>query len=314
MRGMTDGPQQPGSPPPGGYGYPHSGYGYPHAADSQQPAGPAWTPPSSGLGHGAQSPQHQGEPDWSALAERTEAGQRRRRLLMIGGGVLGAVAIAGIVATAVITTSHRNQAATQPTQSQTALPVQPTPSFSAVTPPPAPDPLAVISDARRDTAPLTAAGMFPGTQLNMAGRLYAKGALDATGTCSSAAAGGLGTVLADNGCRKVLRVTYRRNGIAVTVGVAVFDTKAAAKRAWEQYQGYVLPLAGDGVPAFCHATACQTSANSIGRYAYFTTAGLTSGAAVTAGDPQVKQAAGDISAFAFNRIVQRGRDQAATSG
>lgn len=322
---MTEGPQQPNQPRPGGYGYPNvGGYGYPQGSPQQgqsgqgspqQPFGSAWTPPSDGLGHGGMPhQQNAGSPDWSAMAERNESADRRRKFYMIGGGVLAAVVVAGIVATAVIATGHHNnQAASSGStggQNATSAPPQPTPTFSDVTPPPAPNPLAVLSDPKKDTAPLNATGLFFGNQLTMAGRQYTRDAVDSTNSCSSVADGGLAGVLDSNGCDRVLRATYSRSGVAVTVGVAVFHSKSAASNAKARFTGYIAPLAGGGVPSFCHATACSASANSIGRYAYFTIAGYTNGSAVTSSDTQAPQAGNDIADFAFNRIVQRGRDEA----
>ena len=299
---MTEGPSQPHNPGPNGYGYPPPGpqqsfgpaYGYPPQQPQPQP-----------------QPQRPREPDWSALAERTEAGNRRRKLLLIGGGVLGAAAIAGIVATAVIATGHHGQPQPGPSAQATGS-TQPTPttSFPAVTPPPPPNPLAIISDAHKDTAPITPDGLFPGARVTVQGRTYARATTDSVTNCSDAAAGGLGTVLADNGCRKLLRATYTRGGVAVTVGVAVFDTKSAATAAKNQSQGYVLPLPGGGVGTFCHAVACRMSTNSIGRYTYFTIAGLANGGSLTTTDTQALQAGNDIATFAFNEIVQRGNAQA----
>ncbi|CCB76318.1 MULTISPECIES: hypothetical protein [Streptomycetaceae] len=305
-------PQQPAQP-----GYPQTprtGYGYPPEAHPGTPeqgrSAPAWTPPATPLAD--VGPTHPGEPDWSALAERAEAGDRRRKVLLYGGGALAAVVIGAVVATAVIVTGHKRPAP-GPTLARPTTPAQPTPSFSDVTPPPPPNPLTIISSAKKDTAPLTPDGLFAGARLDFKGRAYTRTATDATDTCYTLTSGGLGDVLAHNGCRELLRATYTRDGVAVTVGVAVFDSGAAADRAKNDYQGYVQPLAGGGTPAFCHATACQTTANAVGRYAYFTIAGLTDGHPVTADDPQTKGAAADVAAFAFNRIVQRGRDQAATA-
>ncbi|MCQ4081394.1 hypothetical protein NGB36_12490 [Streptomyces sp. RB6PN25] len=313
---MTEGPQQPNQPRPGGYGYPNvGGYGYPQGSP-QQPSGSAWTPPSDGLGHGStrQPRGGQNQPDWSALAERTESASRRRKLYMIGGGVLATAVIAGIVATAVISSdNHNKQAASGGStggQNAAGAPPQPTPTFSDVTPPPPPNPLAVLSNPKKDTAPLTPTGLFFGTQLTINGRQYTRATTDSATGCSGVAAGGLAGVLDSNGCDKVLRATYTRNGIAVTVGVAVFNSKSSADNAKAQYTGYVQPLAGGGVPSFCHATACSTSANSVGRYAYFTIAGFTNGSAVTSSDTQAPQAGTDIADFAFQRIVQRGENEA----
>ncbi|MDF3291030.1 hypothetical protein [Streptomyces silvisoli] len=306
---MTEGPSQPQHPGPDEGGTPHAfgqGYGYP-GPGSQQSFGPAYGYPPRQPQPQPQRPQ---EPDWSALAERTEAGNRRRRLLLIGGGVLGAAAIAGIVATAVIATGHHGQPRPGPSGQATGS-AQPTPttSFPAITPPPPPNPLAVISDARKDTAPITPDSLFPGARVTVQGRTYAKATTGSTNSCAGAAAGGLGTALADNGCRKLLRATYTRGGVAVTVGVAVFDTKSAADAAKNQAQGYVLPLSGGGVGTFCHAAACRMSTNSIGRYAYFTIAGLANGGSLTADDTQGLQSGNDIATFVFNEIVQRGNAQ-----
>jgi hypothetical protein len=71
----------------------------------------------------------------------------------------------------------------------------------------------------------------------------------------------------------------------------------------------VLPLSGGGVGTFCHAVPCRLSTNSIGRYAYFTTAGLANGGALSASDTQALQAGNDLATFAFNEIVQRGNTQ-----
>ncbi|MBV9024297.1 MAG: hypothetical protein JO362_11010 [Streptomycetaceae bacterium] len=264
-------------------------------------------------------PQQHGanQPDWSALAERTESAGRRRKLYMIGGGILAAAAIAGIVATAVITiNAYNKQAASGGStggQNTASAPPQPEPTFADVTPPPPPNPLAILSNPQKDTAPLTPTGLFFGTQLTMDGRQYTRDATDSTTNCADVAGGGLGGVLAGNGCNEVLRATYSRGSLTVTVGVAVFTGTSAANNAKSQFTGYIQPLVGGGVPSFCHGVRCSMSANSVGRYAYFTIAGYTNGSAVTYGDTQAPQAGTDIADFAFNRIVQRGRDEANNS-
>jgi hypothetical protein len=325
---MTEGPQQPNQPRPGGYGYPNvGGYGYPQGLPQQrlppqglpqQPSGSAWTPPSDGLGHGNIPPQPgANQPDWSALAERTESADRRRKLYMIGGGILAIAAIASIVATAVITTNEHNKQAISgsATSSQNAAspPPQPEPTFADITPPPPPNPLAILSDPKKDTAPLTPTGLFFGTRLTMAGRQYTRKATDSTTSCADVAGGGLAGILNSNGCDEVLRATYSQGDLAVTVGVAVFNSKAAASNAKARFTGYIQPLVNGGVPSFCYATGCATSANSVGRYAYFTIAGYTNGSKVTAGDTQALQVGTDIADFVFDRIAQRGNDEANNS-
>ncbi len=299
--------------PQSGYGYPQQpAYGYPHQPQPpEQPEGPepeqqpAWAPPAAHIGRTA-------EPDWSALADRTEENSRRRRkLFMIGGGVVAALVVGGIVATSVVVSGHKHTTA-GPTQSPTGS-GQPSPTFSDVTPPAAPDPLVMLSSARTDTAPLTTAGLFPGHQLNYPGRTYTQEATASTTSCSGAAAGELSSILAGDGCRKLLRATYYRDGIAVTIGVAVFDTTSAATDAKQRAKPYILPLSGGTVGAFCHSTSCQAAANSVGRYAYFTIAGRTDGTGVLVSDAKTKQCADDIGNFVFSGIVQRGRAEAATA-
>ncbi len=335
FRGVTPPPAGEQQPPSGygypqqqsGYGYPQqqppqqSGYGYPQQQqpqpqpDSGEPHAPAWAPPAAHIGEGGLPRQSSGggEPDWSALADRAEEGNRRRKLFLIGGGVLAAVVVAAIVATAVVVNGHHKHTVAQPTTSPTDTPQQPSPSFSDITPPPPPDPRVVLSSSKTDTAPLTTQGLFPRHQLNYSGRKYVKATTSTSTSCSAVTGGGLGGVLARYGCHRMLRATYYRDGIAVTVGVAVFDTKADADHAKADAEPYVLPLSGGGVGSFCHATSCQTSANSVGRYAYFTIGGKIGGAPVSADEPQTLRSAEDVASFVFASIIKRGQDEAATA-
>ncbi|MER0241267.1 hypothetical protein AAHZ94_04355 [Streptomyces sp. HSW2009] len=255
-------------------------------------------------------------PDWSALAD-TAARDRRRKWLLFGGGAVAAAAIAAIVATAVIVSGDGGDdknAARLPSPAQ--LPSEsaaPEPTFSDVDPPAPISPLEVIADGKKDTAPITAAGLFPGDQAVIGGRSYTKGAITSTKDCGSVAQKALHPALTGNGCRQVVRATYTRDGIAVTVGVAVFDTKAAAERAKETAGPFLATLPGAGVDRFCANTACRSSSNAIGRYGYFTTAGHTDGSPVPTSDTKVRQASLDVAGHAFNRIMQRATTQASAA-
>ncbi|MFE8939105.1 hypothetical protein ACFYNX_16620 [Streptomyces sp. NPDC007872] len=256
-------------------------------------------------------------PDWSALADASASRDRRRRRLMIGGGVLATLVVGAIVATAVVATGEKddtakNGGAPTASASPTEAPA-PEPTFSSVAPPPPPNPKDYISDPRKDKAPLTAEGLFPGRKLTMNGRPYEKGATSATTNCAAVTQGGLGTVLKDNGCQKVLRATYVRDGVAITVGVAVFPSEASALKAKDQATGGIAPLVGAGVGDFCHATVCLRRSNSAGRYAYFTQAGFANGKKVTKADQAVFRASDDLGTFAFNQIYARGRSQASAA-
>ncbi|MFD3568998.1 hypothetical protein [Streptomyces sp. NPDC058667] len=287
--------QQPG---PQGYGQqPGYGGGQPDPFPGAQGGGPT--------------------PDWGALADASASRDRRRRWLMIGGGAVAALVVGAIVATAVVATGKKNDEAKNSavptgTVSPTGSPT-PEPTFSSVAPPPPPNPKDYITDPKKDRAPLTAEGLFPGRKLTMDKRPYKKGATSATTDCAAVTQGGLGAVLKKNGCRRVLRATYVKDGVAITVGVAVFPSEAAALRAKNQATGGIAPLAGAGVEEFCRATVCLRRSNSVGRYAYFTQAGFTDGRKVTKAHRPVFQASDDLGTFAFNQIYARGKAQASAA-
>ncbi|MCM2421084.1 hypothetical protein [Streptomyces sp. RKAG293] len=294
------------------------------------PQAPAWAPPTSGLGAGGAPPsfpqQSQGPaagpgafpqspqtnaPDWGALAAQREAAAKRRKLFMVGGGALAAVAVAGIVAAAVVASNKTDgKPKAGPTTTAPSQPLPPEPSFSSVAPPPPKNPLDYISTAKKDTAPVSAETLFPGKLMTIAGRTYTRTAGTQTTSCAAAATDGLATALPQNHCRQVIRATYVLGGSAVTVGVAVFDDKAPALKA-KATPRFLLPLNGGGVSTFCHNVSCWTTSNAVGRYAYFTISGPKNGTTATAADTASKQAGTDASNFAFERIVQRGKDAAA---
>ncbi|WP_274561389.1 hypothetical protein [Streptomyces spiramyceticus] len=259
-------------------------------------------------------------PDWAALADASAARARRKRWMYIGGGVLATAAVGAIVATAVVSAGNSN---TGPDNTASQLPTPenlpaetggPGPSFSSQAPPPPPDPKEFISSAKKDKAPLSADTLFPGKKLTMGGRAYAKGATSRTTSCSAATQGALGSVLANNGCDQVIRATYSKGGVAVTVGVAVFDTAAQAEKAKEQASGGLASLPGAGVPTFCRAGAiCRKTANAYGRYAYFTVGGFTNGKNVTEADQDVFKTGDDLAEFTFRQIHQRGKTQASAA-
>jgi hypothetical protein len=141
-------------------------------------------------------------------------------------------------------------------------------------------------------------------------REYTKATTADTGNCASVTQGGLGGVLGSHGCTRLLRATYLRDGVAVTVGVAVFDTKAAADKVREQARGNVAALSGGGVGTFCRPVACWRTANSVGRYAYFTIAGPADNTAASEQDGS-RTAGRDAGTLVFNQLVQRGKTAAA---
>ncbi|ORT59635.1 hypothetical protein [Streptomyces sp. CB03238] len=266
------------------------------------------------------APPQTGAPDWSALAEASERRTRRRRLLIAGGAVLATALVGTVIATAIVSTNKADDDGANLADTTSGTPELPTdtakpqPSFSSVAPPPPPNPMDFISTAQKDKAPLSADSLFPGKKLTMGDRVYVKGATASTTNCAAAAEDGLGAVLERNGCERVIRATYERDGVAVTVGVALFENQAAAVKAKEQAQGGIAPLAGSGVNGFCQSqTVCLRRANSLGRYAYFTQAGFTSGKKVTKADETVFKVSDDVGTFTFNQIYARGRAQASAA-
>ncbi|MFH0516647.1 hypothetical protein ACHBTE_05660 [Streptomyces sp. M41] len=261
-------------------------------------------------------------PDWAALAEASESRNKRRRLLFIGGGALATVAIGAAVAVAVVSANDGNSASDKPASGLPGtggLPGQstgPAPSFESTSAPPPLDPRDFIATKRKDTAPLGAQILFPGTQLTMGETVYKKGATDDTKSCSAVTKGGLPKILTKNDCTRFLRVSYVKDGIAVTVGVAVFDTQAQASKVKSQVdteKDIIRSLSGKGIKDFCTASICRTTSNSVGRYSYFTIAGFLNGKDVTEKDTPVFQIGNNLEEFTFRQILKRGQVQASAA-
>ncbi|MGP4046719.1 hypothetical protein [Streptomyces sp. 2A115] len=281
--------------------------------------GPQWGPGGSG----SQPPQWGNQtPDWAALAEASQARNRRRRWLLVGGGALGTIAVGAAVAVAVVSADGGSeQAANRPASQLPATADIPSdtagtgPSFAETSAPPPLDPKDFISSATKDTAPLAPDLLFPGTRLTMGETVYKKGEMASTKRCATAAQGTLGTVLTKNDCTRLMRVTYSKDGVAVTVGVAVFDTAAKALKAKNDAdnKSVVQSLSGSGVPDFCRSAICRSTTNSYGRYTYFTVAGFTNGKDVTQKDTAVFTTGDDLGEFTFRQIHRRGEAQASAA-
>jgi hypothetical protein len=259
-----------------------------------------------------------GTPDWAALAEASETRNKRRKLLFIAGGALATVAIGTAVAVAVVSANGGDpQAGPSGLPASTSLPGSgsATPSFAPTSAPPPLDPKDFVSSARKDTAPLSADTLFPGTQLTMGAAVYKKGPTADTKSCASAAGGTLPKALTANDCTRLLRATYTKGDIAVTVGVAVFDTAAQATKAKAQTddRSIVRSVFGKGVKPFCDGAFCRSTRNAYGRYAYFTVSGFTSGKDVTKQDTKVFDVGNDLAQFTVNQIYRRGQAQASAA-
>ena len=292
--------------------------------------GPQWGPGGSGpqppqWGHGQSGPQPPQwspgprTPDWEALAAATEARARRRKWLMIGGAALATIAVGAVVAVAVVSANGDSTANKSPGQLPSTADIpsdasSPVPSFEKTTPPPPPDPKEYVSSAEKDKAPLSADTLFPDERVTMDGRTYEKGPTASTTKCGTVGHGDVRDALVNHHCTRVIRATYAKGGVAVTVGVALFaDDTRAAKTVQDTNSGNIVSLYGSGVPAFCTTAICRTTANSYGRYTYFTTAGFTNGKDVKEGDRAVFAAGDDLAEYTFRRILHRGRTQASAA-
>lgn len=271
---------------------------------------------------GSGGPGNGGTPDWEALADASAARARRRKWLLIGGGAVATAAVAAAVALAVVAANGNDSDATAgkhaselPTASDLPSEIPaPEPSFSSVAPPPPPDPRDYVSDATKDRLPINVQAFFPGPKLTSNGRTYTRGATHRTEDCAATTQGALGSILRTNGCDQVLRATYSKDGVAVTVGIAVFDTEAQAKRTARQASGGLASLSGSGVPVFCRdGVICRRTANAYGRYAYFTVGGFTDGRDVTKADQDVYRTGDDLTDHTFRQIRHRGEVQASAA-
>lgn len=282
---------------------------------------PQWDPWKPGSEQPQWSGQSSQPPDWAALAEASETRTKRRRVLLIAGGALVTLAIGTAVTVAVVSADSNSNASNQSTSDLPASADIPSasnetePSFAPTSAPPPLDPKDFISSVKKDKVPLSPESLFPGTRLTMGESVYKKGATASATDCASAVQSTLVKVLTDNDCTRVMRVTYSKDGVAVTVGVALFDTEAQAARAKQEAdkKSIVAPLSGDGVPAFCRTAICLSKTNSYGRYAYFTLAGFTNGKDVTKKDSAVFTTADDLEEFTFRQIRRRGEAQASAA-
>lgn len=284
-----------------------------------EPPWDPWKPGSQQPQWGNQSTSD--TPDWAALADASASRNKRRRLLLIVGGAVATVAVGTAVAIAVV--SANSGSGGKPTNSlpgSADLPGGSTsaaePSFDPTSAPPPLDPLEFISSAKKDKAALSPDTLFPGSQVTLNERVYTKHARSSTTDCASAVRGTLPKALTANGCTRVMRVTYTtKGGVAVTVGVAVFDTADDATKARKATddKSILTSLPGSGIDPFCRTSVCRTTRNSVGRYAYFTLGGFSGGKDVTTKDTKVFTAGDDLAEYTFRQIHRRGESQASAA-
>jgi hypothetical protein len=160
-----------------------------------------------------------------------------RRALLVGGGLLAALVLGGGGALAVTQLSGGSSDEPKAARSQ-APPVPPqvaptpTPSPSKTRPKHKPKRVPVdIRDEKKDPKPLTVIEVFPTSKLTLAGHKFTRAKTVINDLCSLTANGPFAQELTREHCRRVVRATFVSDDkkIAVTAGIAVMPTDAAAK-------------------------------------------------------------------------------------
>ncbi len=264
--------------------------------------------------------------DFVAMAERGEAARRRKRRFRLATALVVIGGLAAVGGTLLATGSRSGKAqhtaapqvrasATAPTSAAAAAPT-PAPTTAAPPSPAASAPaslLAVLSAANSDSAPLTAAALFPARATGPGGQVYSLAATTAS-ACASAVTAPLAAVLAKNGCEQLFRASYSSGGTAVTVGIAVFAGAGPAAAVKSEATGNLVSLPGGPLHPFCRGVVCRLSVNSVGRYAYFTVAGYTDGKPVPATDTLALTAGADMERLVIQSLQARARAEAAHAG
>ncbi|RKE19532.1 hypothetical protein [Streptomyces sp. TLI_171] len=335
-------PQQSGAPgvPQPAYGYPPPGYpqqvpppGYP-----QQSVPPGFGPPQGpGYSQSAGTPQSYGQgglppagqqpypgrysaptfsgdaesPDWSAMATQHEDERRRRKRTIVLLSTLGALLVVGGIVTAAVMVGNDDKP-TKPVAGPSTGPSGSSSGSPVAKPKTAEE---ALSRAATDKAPLSVDALFPSAALTVDGQQLKRVATEHSTECSSATNNGLGSVLVTENCQDMYLATYLSDKAAVTVGIAVFDTKPQADRVKSKVVGNVKALRTNATPRFCpDLKQCATSSDSYGRYVVFTTGGNVDLSPVTDSTPAVKSAAAGILKQATDDLKARGQAVVSNAG
>ncbi|PYC77848.1 hypothetical protein C7C46_17930 [Streptomyces tateyamensis] len=180
------------------------------------------------------------------------------------------------------------------------------PGAPAPAPTSAADPLTVISAAATDSAPLDPTTLFAAGTLTVNGRTWTRLATRTDTVCWQATTGHLGDVLAASNCRALLRATYTSGNSAVTVGVAVTDSKAQADAAIAANKGQIQGLVPADSASYCVSEGCANTHASIGRYDYYTVQGTVKPAGNTP-DAIANAAAPTLADYARTQLLARGQ-------
>ncbi len=237
-----------------------------------------------------------------------------RRLLVVGGGLagallIGAVAFAGIgLASGSSGDGAKNKTAAGPTTSQSApTPARPSASAPAAKPTPSGP---SIDSAATDTKPLTLSEVFPDAKMPLGGKNWSEDKTSVNHDCSLTARGAMAQALTKAKCSSVVRATWVSGDkkFAVTAGVAIMPTKAAAQTAakagnpsaYEWFRGMIGKVAKniDTAGGFAASTV-------LGRYIVYSYAQYVDGTKPQATDTELKSLTHEFIDYAQRPIAKR---------
>ncbi|MEU4861453.1 hypothetical protein ACIG0C_03835 [Kitasatospora aureofaciens] len=255
-------------------------------------------------------PPRRVEPDWQALADRNEAAGKRKRRMQVIGIVAAVVLVGGGVAGGMLLLGKKDDPKKSGPVTASTASDKPTPGPTSASSSPGgqtDDPSKPIWEAATDPAPQDAGALFSAMQVTVNGATWNRTVVSLDQPCwdGNSTTGGLGKVLGDQGCQKVLRATYVSGDSAVTVGVAVFDHKIQAETATKNYSGQLKGLPAPGAPAFCANPGCTSTHSSLGRYAYFTVEGSAKGG--NAPDATATAAASGFAEHVKGQLLRRAK-------
>ncbi len=204
--------------------------------------------------------------------------------LAVGAGVL-VVALAVVGTLALSRSGHRQ--ASPPPAKPTSTPTRLAPS---------------LDDAAADPAPITLDTLLPPGQTLAGARRYTQRLSMASTDCAAAAGPAYASAMRTELCAQLLRATYSGPaGTDVTVGIAVFDSKAevdhvvAALRHVGAFRDpFLLPMPAAGMAKFTVAAGPLSTARPVGRYLVLGVTAYDDGHAFTRSDNTANQVLADL--------------------